>query len=78
MYATEDEEDKVDDKVLTIREVAEALRLSYWTVLRLIKRGELVSLKIGSRRVVLEEDLREFLRRRRESAVGAVCQLRPA
>lgn len=59
----------MEEKLLTIREVAEALRLSYWSVLRLIKRGELVSLKIGSRRIVLEEDLQEFLGRRREAAI---------
>lgn len=56
---------------MTVKEVSEVLRLSYWSVLRLIKRGELISLKIGARRVVLGEDLREFLGRRREAGLAA-------
>lgn len=62
----------MEERLLTIKEVAEALRLSYWGVLRLTKRGELISLKVGARRVVLEEDLREFLGRRREAELAEV------
>ena len=68
----------MDEKVMTVKEVSEVLRLSYWSVIRLIKRGELVSLKIGARRVVLGEDLREFLERRREAGLAATGRLASA
>jgi excisionase family DNA binding protein len=38
--------------VLTIKEAASALRVSRWTIYQLIRRRELASFKIGSRRCV--------------------------
>lgn len=57
-------------RVRSIRCVAEELGLSYWTIMRLIKRGELASLKVGSRRLVLVDDVENFLRRKREAAAA--------
>ena len=53
-----------DGKVLTMAEVATLLRLSYSTVVRLAKSGEIKSYKIGVRRLFKEEDVSEFLEKK--------------
>ena len=48
-------------KMLTPYEVAEALQVSYDTVLGLIKKGELPCIKIGRQYRVSEKALNEFI-----------------
>lgn len=47
-------------RVLTVREVADQLRISESTVRRRIKDGSLPTLKLGPRRSVLRVDEREL------------------
>jgi excisionase family DNA binding protein len=52
-------------QVLTVAEVSEALRCSPDTVNRLINGGRLSAIPLGKRkRIVTEEDLAAFLRKR--------------
>lgn len=57
----EQEGSAVPDRVLTVGEVAEALRVSNMTVYRLIRSGELVALRIGSNYRIRERDLEAYL-----------------
>lgn len=54
-------------KLLTLREVAEALQVSEKTIRRLVSRGELVGFKVGDRGQlrVKSEDLEAYLERQR-------------
>ena len=58
-------------KLLTLSEVAEALRVSESTARRLIKRGEIAASKIGDRGQlrVLQEDLEGYVASRRLAVV---------
>ena len=49
------------DRLLTVAEVAEVLRVSGMTVYRLIEKGELRALRIGARWRVSSADLDEYL-----------------
>lgn len=49
------------DRLLTVREVAEALSLSPWTIWRRVLDGSLPSHKIGRSRRVAEADVRRLL-----------------
>jgi excisionase family DNA binding protein len=51
--------------LLTIDETALALRRSRRSVARLVARGELGTVKIGGRRLVVVEPLREYIAARR-------------
>ena len=55
-----------DKPLLTLREVAQRLRVDERTIARWIKRGELASYKIGRSRRISERDLRKFLNERWE------------
>ena len=52
------------DGLLTVREVAEAMRVSTMTVYRLIKSGELPAARISSSYRLREEDVDAFLESR--------------
>lgn len=54
-------------KLLTLREVAEALQVSEKTIRRLVNRGDLVGFKVGDRGQVRvkSEDLVAYLERQR-------------
>ena len=54
-------------KLLTIQEVAEAMKISEKTVRRLIKRGDLAAYKVGDRGQlrVKEHDLDQYLESQR-------------
>lgn len=55
-----------DDELLTVAEIAQALKLNQQTVRNIIDRGELPALRVGERRVrVLRSDLDAFLAERR-------------
>lgn len=45
-------------KMLTVAEVAESLRVSEWCIKRLLNKGKLKGVKIGAAWRVFEEDLK--------------------
>ncbi len=47
--------------LLTVKEVAETMRVSTMTVYRLIKAGELAAIRVGKHFRIRERDLTEFL-----------------
>lgn len=49
------------DELLTVDEVAARLRVSRWTVYRLIKERDLVSVKVGSCRRVAPESVALYI-----------------
>ena len=51
----------MSERLLTIPEVAERLRVSTRTVLRLIASGQLRVLKIGRRTLIMEREVDAFL-----------------
>jgi excisionase family DNA binding protein len=59
-------------KLLTLREVADALQVSERTIRRLVNRGDLVGFKVGDRGQVRvkSEDLEAYLERQRVHANG--------
>jgi len=60
----------VHDLVYTVSEVAEKLKVSQWTVNRLIRERALGSINIGARRLVPSVDLEEYLRELRMDDKG--------
>lgn len=54
--------------VLTISEACEVLKISKWTLYRLIHSQQLKTIKIGSRRVVSVESIRRFVSNLEENA----------
>jgi excisionase family DNA binding protein len=53
-----------------IPEVAKTLRTSNVNIYKLIRSGELIAVKFGSRVVVTDEDLRAFIEKHRTVTVG--------
>jgi excisionase family DNA binding protein len=51
-------------RLLTVAEVARQLRVSNMTVYRLVKSGQLPSLRVGRGYRLREEDVRKYLERR--------------
>jgi excisionase family DNA binding protein len=56
--------------LLTVPEACATLRVSRWTLYRLIHTRQLSTVKIGSRRLIPASALREFLDRLRERESG--------
>jgi excisionase family DNA binding protein len=54
------------DSLLTVAEVAEALRVSYRSVGRLFDRGELAFVQVGGRRLVEDSELAAYVARHRQ------------
>lgn len=52
-----------DALVYTIEEAAERLKVSKWTVYRLIEEGEIGSIQIRTRRLVRASDIAAFIER---------------
>jgi excisionase family DNA binding protein len=50
-----------DDQLMTVREVAEHMRVSTMTVYRLIKAGELSAVRVGKNFRIRESDLQTYL-----------------
>jgi excisionase family DNA binding protein len=48
-------------RLLTVREVAETMRVSTMTVYRLIKAGELAAIRVGKHFRIRDADLSEYL-----------------
>jgi excisionase family DNA binding protein len=54
--------------LLTIKETREILRVSQWTVYRLINARKLATIKIGSRRLVPIEAIQDLIERLKEES----------
>ncbi len=52
---------RVDDRLLTVAEVAAAMRVSNMTVYRLIKSGELPALRVGKNYRIRESDVNRYI-----------------
>ena len=53
------------DKLFSVQQAAERLGVSFWTVYRLARAGQLASIRLGRRRLFAERDLEELVRRKR-------------
>lgn len=62
--------------LLTVAEVALALRCSEWSVYRLIASGDLTAAKIAGRWLVEQVDLDAFLERQAQAASPAAASTR--
>jgi len=60
-----------DTQLRTVKETAELLRVSERAVARLVARNELPSVRLGRRRLIVEDDLRNFIESRRERGGGS-------
>lgn len=49
------------EKLYSVDEAAEALRLSHWTIWGWIKTGRLRSAKVGDRRLIRESELKRLV-----------------
>lgn len=63
-------EASANSRLLTVNEVCEYLRVSKWTLYRLIQSRRLKTVKIGSRRLVRLQSVIEFVEQQ-EAATGA-------
>ncbi len=52
--------------LLTVQQAAERLGVSFWTVYRLARSGQLASIRLGRRRLFAEEDLEKLIRATRD------------
>ena len=59
-----------DDRLLTVREVAETMRVSNMTVYRLIKAGDLHALRVGRNFRIRESDVDRYFEAGTVSASG--------
>ncbi len=66
-------EDRQPDRLLAVPEVARRLAVSQWTVYRLLRGGAVPSLKVGSRRLVVERDLQSFIESARGKRAGGAA-----
>ena len=53
-------------KLLTVSEAAKELRISNWLLYELIRKGQLKTLTIATRRLIAADDLADFINERRE------------
>ncbi len=53
-----------EDPLLTVREVAEAMRVSNMTVYRLIKAGHLAAIRVGKNYRIRRQDVHRYLEER--------------
>lgn len=54
----------MDDRLLTVMEVADLMRVSNMTVYRLIKAGQLAALRVGKNYRIRESDVERYLAER--------------
>ena len=60
-----------DDELLTVEQVADILKVGRTTVYELLASGDLVSITIRRRRLVLRSDLNAYIAHRRSEAAHA-------
>lgn len=53
-------------KLLTVSEAAQELRISNWLLYELIRKGQLKTLTIATRRLIAADDLTNFINERKE------------
>lgn len=53
-------------KLLTVTEAAKELRISNWLIYELIRKGQLKTLTIATRRLIASDDLADFINERKE------------
>jgi excisionase family DNA binding protein len=54
----------VGDRLLTVGEVADAMRVSNMTIYRLIKSGQLAAIRVGKNYRIRESDVNRYLAER--------------
>lgn len=54
------------DRLMTIGEVSEQLRISRWSVYQLINNRQLKTFTIGTRRLIAPKDFHDFISQRRD------------
>jgi excisionase family DNA binding protein len=54
------------DKLYSVHEAADRLGVSFWTVYRLARCGQLASVRVGRRRLFADRDLENLIRTSRE------------
>ena len=62
------------ERLYSVDEAAELLRLSHWTIWGWLKKGKLRGAKVGGRRVIRESELQRLIvddPRPKESSTGA-------
>jgi excisionase family DNA binding protein len=55
-----------DDAFLTVQEVSQQLRVSELTVTRLVRRGELLGVRVGRQIRIAQSSLDDYIRRNTE------------
>jgi excisionase family DNA binding protein len=61
----------VEHRLLTVREVADAMRVSTMTVYRLIRAGQIPAIRVGKHFRIRENDLEVYLEARMVRGGGA-------
>ena len=62
------------ERLLSVQEVADRLGVSFWTVYRMSRSGQLPSVRIGRRRLFASEDLEQLIRETRERTAETQSQ----
>jgi hypothetical protein len=52
----------LSETLFTVKEAAEAYRLSYWTIWDLLKQGKLVRTKIAGKTFIRESEMQKLVR----------------
>lgn len=60
----------MDRTTLTARDAAKYIGISYWLLLELVKRQEIPSIKVGSRKLFRQATLNEFLGQKEMESMG--------
>jgi excisionase family DNA binding protein len=55
--------DRISNKLLTVNEVANILRVSNMTVYRLVKSGQIPAIRVGKNYRIKENDVNDYLSR---------------
>jgi excisionase family DNA binding protein len=54
------------DRPLSLKQAAERLGVSKASITRLVRSGELPTIRVGARRLILPDDLTAFIKRNRD------------
>lgn len=64
--STTDHGSKLDSDLLTVEEARKKLRISVWAFYRLVQQRQIVTIKIGRRRLVPVSAIQKFIQQRSE------------
>lgn len=56
------------NNLLSVKQAAQRLGVSFWTIYRLARTGQLGSVRLGRRRLFEEEDLKKLIRESRKGS----------